>query len=116
MTTPSAARRLRRAFRPIRPISPAIRRRLQATVGLSVLVGGLTGLFVAGLHAVIVDVGWNHFASTSSWWVAALPLVGLLGSGLLLQLSHDRSSETTEEYVRAFHEPGGYVRLRSVPQ
>src|SRR5437763_16408595 len=84
-------------------------RHLLFVVLLSVLVGAVTGLTVAGVHALIVDGIWKRF-DRDMWWVVLLPIAGLLGSTLVLSLTRQRPTETTEEYVRVFHEPGGRMR------
>jgi len=89
--------------------------RLQLWIGLSVGVGAATGLVVAGLHLVIHSLVWKPLSLRSDLWVAALPFVGLGLATAILSLRHDPSPETTEAYVIAFHEPGGRMPLRRVP-
>jgi CIC family chloride channel protein len=90
------------------------RRELRVVIVLSVIVGILTGLAVAAVHAVIVDGIWNHL-DRDIGWVVLLPLAGLSASTFVLARTRERSTDTTEEYVHVFHEPGGRVRLASVP-
>jgi chloride channel protein, CIC family len=104
--------RLRR--RPLPDLS-ALRRRFKAVVLLSVVVGIVTGLIVAGVHELIVELTWGHLAGRGDWWIALLPVAGLLGSTAIILRTRDRSTETTEDYIRVFHDPRARVRLRSVP-
>jgi CIC family chloride channel protein len=97
-----------------RNVSQTFRQGLLAVIGLSVAVGVFTGLAVAGVHWLIVDVLWNRL-ERDAWWVVVLPLAGLVASTAVLELTRERSTQTTEEYIRVFHEAGARVRLRSVP-
>jgi CIC family chloride channel protein len=83
-------------------------------IGLSVVVGLLTGIAVAAVHAVIVDGLWDLF-DRDAWWVVLLPIGALLASTIVIGFTRERSTETTEEYIRVFHEPSGRVKLASVP-
>ncbi len=83
-------------------------------IGLSVVVGVLTGLAVGAVHAVIVDGLWKMF-DRDAWWVVLLPLGGLVASTIVIAITRERSTETTEDYIRVFHEPAGRINLASVP-
>jgi CIC family chloride channel protein len=102
-------------YRPIRPLAASLRKRFRITILLAVMVGGATGLVVAGVEAIINSATWGRVATSSSWWIIALPIVGLIASAMLLDRSKERSPDTTEEYIRVFHEPSGRMRLRSLP-
>ncbi|HLW16220.1 MAG TPA: hypothetical protein VKV69_02510, partial [Actinomycetota bacterium] len=78
-----------RLHRPIRPLAASIRSRFRVTILLAVLVGALTGLLVAGIEEAINAGTWGKIATSSSWWIIALPLAGLIVSALLL----DRTKE-----------------------
>jgi CIC family chloride channel protein len=82
---------------------------------MALVVGGLTGLGVAGIEEVINGVTWGKIASSSGWWIIGLPLAGLIVSALLLDRTEERLPDTTEDYIRVFHEPQGHMKLRSVP-
>jgi CIC family chloride channel protein len=90
------------------------RTELLVVVALSVLVGAVTGLVVAGLHAAIVDGLWDHL-ERDAWWVVLLPVGALVASSIALAATRDRSTDTTEAYVDVFHEPAARMRLASVP-
>jgi chloride channel protein, CIC family len=90
------SKRLRR----IAPIAATIRSRFRITIILAVFVGALTGGVVAGVERIINGVTWGQIASSSSW---------------LLDRTNERSPDTTEDYIRVFHEPQERIRLRSVP-
>jgi len=82
---------------------------------LSALVGVATGLVVALIDTIIVDWTWGPLSRRGDWWIALLPLAAVGVSSLILQMNRERSTETTEEYLRVFHDPEGRVRLASVP-
>ena len=105
----------RRRHRSIRPLAGDLRKRFQITIVLAVLVGGATGAVVAGIEKLINDDTWGTVATSSSWWIIFLPTAGLIASSLLLHRTKERSAETTEGYIRVFHDPQGRIRLRSVP-
>ena len=101
--------------RPIRRFPGRLRRRIRTTLLLAAAVGAATGLAVALVDSVIVDWTWGPLSRRSDWWIALLPLAGLGLSSALLQFTRERSTETTEEYIRVFHDRRARVRLRSVP-
>ncbi len=88
--------------------------RLQAQILVAVVVGASTGLVVAGLH-VVVFATWEPLSHRDDPWIAFLPLAGLLVAAAVLLLGRQRSTDTTEEYVRVFHTPGGRIDLAGVP-
>jgi chloride channel protein, CIC family len=94
---------------------PAAERfRLHAQIAVAVGVGAVTGIVVAGLHAVVFET-WEPLSRRNDWWIPLLPVLGLLAATAILRLGRQRSTETTEEYVRVFHDPGGRIDLRGVP-
>ena len=90
-------------------------RQLQVWIGLATIVGAVTGLGVTVLHLVIQEIAWGPISFRDSWWVPLLPLIGLVLSSWFVRLARDGSTETTEAYVRVFHDPESRIRLRSVP-
>ncbi|MHB8512282.1 MAG: chloride channel protein [Actinomycetota bacterium] len=82
-------------------------------VMLASAVGAVTGLLVAGLHTVILDWTWGPLSNRDDWWLIGLPVIGLLLATVFISLSRSRSTETTEEYIRVFHDPMGRISLRS---
>ena len=96
---------------------PALRRsrlRLHARILVATAVGAATGLVVAGLHAAIF-VTWEPLSRRHDWWIATLPIAGLLVATAILRAGRQASGATTEEYVRVFHSPEERIDLRSVP-
>jgi CIC family chloride channel protein len=91
-----------------------VRRQLQLVIGLSAVVGVATGLTIAGVNWLIVDLLWNHL-DRNAWWVVLLPAAGLVGATALIAVTRERSVDTTEEYIRVFHNPAGHIRLGAVP-
>jgi CIC family chloride channel protein len=77
-------------------------------------VGVATGLVVAGLHTVIF-LTWEPLSHEDAGWIAALPIIGLLASTAILRFGHQRSGDTTEEYVQVFHTPRERIHPRDVP-
>jgi CIC family chloride channel protein len=96
-------------------IALRLRGGLYVLVGASVAVGLVTGIAVAGLHWVIVDAIWNRLETRTQWWIALLPVAALLASSAVVFLTRDRSTATTEDYIRVFHDPAGHVRARAAP-
>src|ERR1041385_6258646 len=82
---------------------------------LAALVGASTGAIVTLIDKVINGWMWDKLSAHGDWWLAALPLIALVASSLLLWQTPERSTDTTEDYVRVFHDRRARVRLRSVP-
>jgi len=93
----------------------ATARRLRLWIVLAVVVGAATGLGVAAIHVVIETVSWGPLSHRSDWWIALLPIAALVGSTMLVGLTHERSTETTEDYIRVFHDPKARIRASTVP-
>ena len=104
-----------RRYPPIKPLAASLRARFRITILLALVVGAVTGLGVAGVEEMINQVTWGKIASSSSWWIIVLPIGGLITATLFLNQTRERTPDTTEEYVRVFHDPNGHVRLRSLP-
>jgi chloride channel protein, CIC family len=101
--------------RPIRRIPAQLRQKIRATLLLAAGVGAATGAIVALIDMIIVDWTWGPLSRRDDWWLALLPFAALALTSILLQFTRERSTETTEEYIRVFHDRRGRVRLRSVP-
>ena len=100
------------------PMSPgrlARLKRLRVWIGLSAAVGAVTGLGVTVLHLVIQEIAWRPLSLRSDWWIAVLPIGGLLASSFLVARTRDRSTETTEEFVRVYHDTRAHIRAESGP-
>jgi CIC family chloride channel protein len=110
-------------IRAIRPDSFSVRRdelrslmrRSREVVLLAAITGVLTGIGVR-LVEWVVDEGFARVRdSSSSWLPAVMPAIGLVASAIILRtLGGGVSSATSDEYLRAFHDPSYPVRLRHV--
>ncbi|MCY4273570.1 MAG: chloride channel protein [bacterium] len=81
------------------------RRAFPAMMVLSVLVGALVGLLVAGFEQLTVEVLLARLLAGPLWWQATAPVVGLMAAVAILRLlGRGATPSTSDEYVRAFHE------------
>ncbi len=89
-------------------------RRSREVVLLAAITGGLTGLFVRFFEYIVVEVTFERIIEGPLWVGAIAPGVGLLLSAILLQtLGNGASSATSDEYLRAFHDPEYPLRPRA---
>ena len=88
--------------------------RQNAQILVAVAVGAATGLLVAGLHWIVLGI-WAPLSHKDAWWVALLPLAGLLLSTAIVRTHRPVSTETTEEYIRVFHDASGRMDFRGAP-
>jgi CIC family chloride channel protein len=89
--------------------------RLRRLVVLAAATGTVTGLLVALFDTVIVDVLGDELADLPLWAVVVLPTVGLAVAAVALRVLGPATPETADAYLRAFHDPGQPLTLRSVP-
>lgn len=109
-----------RAFRPDsfsvrRDELRSLVRRSREVVLLAAITGVATGVAVR-VFEWFVDRCLEFVSESSSSWVpAVMPAVGLVVSAIILRYAGGRvSSATSDEYLRAFHDPSYPVRLRHV--
>jgi CIC family chloride channel protein len=88
-------------------------RRSREIVGLSAVVGLITGLAVAGFERV-VDAGLDELTSWPLWAAAAVPAVGLAATHVVVHAARI-NRETTDAYIRTYHTPGAVLPARSFP-
>ena len=88
-------------------------RRFHLTLVLSMAIGALTGLGVAGFDRV-VQPAIETLADQPLLVVALVPAAGLVVVNLLTVVWHDSDTATTDAYVRAYHQRGGTLRLSSL--
>jgi CIC family chloride channel protein len=87
-------------------------RRSKEVLLLAAIVGGLTGLGVAGFESA-VRAGLDVLDRAPVWVVAAAPLAGLTVAALALRwIGGGISPSTADEYLHAFHDPSHDLRLR----
>ena len=85
-------------------------RRFHLTLILSLVIGLLTGLGVAGFDSAIQPI-LNTLTAQPLLIVALVPAVGLIVVNVLNTVWGDGDTATTDAYVRAYHQRGGRLRL-----
>ncbi len=89
-------------------------RRSREVVLLAAITGALTGLFVRFFEYLVVEVVYEHIVQGPLWVGAIAPGIGLMLSAILLKtVGNGASSATSDEYLRAFHDPEYPLRLRA---
>jgi CIC family chloride channel protein len=89
-------------------------RRSREVVLLAAITGALTGLFVRFFEYVVVEVTFDRIVEGPLWVGAIAPGIGLMLAAVLLQtLGNGASSATSDEYLRAFHDPEYPLRPRA---
>lgn len=102
---------------PHRPRLRDLVRRPQQVLLLAGLTGVLVGLLVAGFERLTADALLDTALDQPLWVQAAAPTAGLLLAALCLRVGGPRlSPATSDEYIRAYHDPGGSLDLRAVPR
>lgn len=90
----------------------ALVRRSREAVLLAALTGVITGLVVRGFEWVVHDL-FEAVLDGPLWFVAIAPGIGLTIAALLLRtLGGGASPATSDEYLRAFHDPEYRLRPR----
>ena len=88
-------------------------RRSREVIGLAALVGGVAGVAVAGIEFAI-DSSLDEVSTWPLWAAALLPAVGLAVAHLVVRATHiDR--ETTDAYIRTYHEGTEVLPSRPLP-
>lgn len=89
-------------------------RRSREVVLLAAITGALTGLFVRFFEYIVVEVVYERIVHAPLWVGAIAPGIGLVLSAILLRtVGNGASSATSDEYLRAFHDPEYPLRLRA---
>jgi CIC family chloride channel protein len=92
----------------------ALVRRSREVVLLAALTGALTGLFVRFFEYLVIEVVFEHILEGPLWVGAIAPCVGLVLSAILLRtVGNGASPATSDEYLRAFHDPDYPLRPRA---
>jgi CIC family chloride channel protein len=84
-------------------------RRFHLTLMLSILIGVLTGLGVAGFDSAVQPM-IETLADQPLLVVALVPAAGLVVVNLLTVVWRDGDTATTDAYVRSYHQRGGRLR------
>ena len=89
-------------------------RRSREVVLLAAVTGALTGLFVRFFEYIVAEVALEALLH-APWWVGIFaPGIGLILSAILLRtLGNGASPATSDEYLRAFHDPEYPLRPRA---
>jgi CIC family chloride channel protein len=107
-------------MRALRPDSFEVRRdelrelvrRSREVVLLAAVTGVATGLGVRGFEYV-VDELYRRALAAPLWWGATAPAIGLIVAALTLRFAGGGASPaTSDEYLRAFHDPAYRLRPR----
>ena len=78
---------------------------------LAALTGVVTGLAVRGFEYLVDEI--YHEVLAAPLWVAAFaPALGLIAASICLKLGGGASPSTSDEYLRAFHDPAYRLRPR----
>lgn len=89
-------------------------RRSREVVLLAAITGSITGLIVRFFEYLVVEVSYEKVITGPLWIGAVAPGVGLALSAILLRtLGNGASSGTSDEYLRAFHDPEYPLRPRA---
>ncbi len=89
-------------------------RRSREVVLLAAITGAVTGLFVRFFEYLVVEVTFERIVEGPLWVGAVAPGIGLVLSAILLRtVGSGASSATTDEYLRAFHDPEYPLRPRA---
>jgi len=86
-------------------------RRSREAVVLAAITGVITGLFVRGFEYV-VEEAYHQLLEAPLWLAAIGPGIGLLLAAIILRLGGGASPSTSDEYLRAFHDPAYRLRPR----
>ncbi|MFW2336368.1 chloride channel protein [Ilumatobacter sp.] len=104
-------------MRALRPESFEVRRdelrqlvrRSREAVVLAAITGVVTGLAVRGFE-FLVEEAYHQVLEAPLWLAAIAPGIGLVFAAIILRLGGGASPSTSDEYLRAFHDPA--YRLR----
>jgi len=89
-------------------------RRSREVVLLAAITGAITGLFVRFFEYFVAEVALHWVLDGPVWVGAVAPGIGLMLSAMLLHtLGNGASPATSDEYLRAFHDPEYPLRPRA---
>ncbi len=87
-------------------------RRSREVVLIAAITGVVTGLFVRGFEYVVEEM-YDAVLEAATWQTALAPVLGLILSAIILRVG-GASSSTSDEYLRAFHDPAYRLRPKYV--
>jgi len=89
-------------------------RRSREVVLLAAVTGALTGLGVRFFEFVVAEVAFDRVLHGPLWVAAIAPGLGLVATALILRfVGNGASPATSDEYLRAFHDPEYPLRPRA---
>ena len=89
-------------------------RRSREVVLLAAITGALTGLLVRFFEYIVVEVILERVVHGPLWFAAIAPGVGLIITAIILHtVGAGASPATSDEYLRAFHDPEYPLRVRA---
>lgn len=93
----------------------ALARRSHEVVFMAALTGAVVGLVVAGFDRLVVHGAFDHVLELPAAAMAAMPAVGLVLANVVRRtLGGGVSPATSDEYLRAFHEPTHRLTVRAM--
>ncbi|NNE11379.1 MAG: chloride channel protein, partial [Ilumatobacter sp.] len=106
-------------MRALRPESFEVRRdelrklvrRSREVVLLAAVTGVVTGLAVRGFEYLVEEL-YHQVLEAPLWLTAISPAIGLVAAALILRVGGSASPSTSDEYLRAFHDPAYRLRPR----
>lgn len=88
-------------------------RRSRDVILLAAITGAVTGLAVRAFEYAVLEVAYERLIHQDLWMIAVAPVVGLIMSAMILQWAgNGATSATSDEYLRAFHDPAYTLRIR----
>jgi CIC family chloride channel protein len=89
-------------------------RRSREVVLLAAITGAITGVFVRFFEYFVVEVIFERIVEAPLWVGAIAPGIGLVLSAILLHtVGAGATAATSDEYLRAFHDPEYPLRPRA---
>lgn len=80
---------------------------------IAAVTGAVVGVAVRGFEYLVVEVFYHRLVEQELWLLALAPVGGLILSSMLLKYAGGGvSSATSDEYLRAFHDPNYVLRIR----
>lgn len=89
-------------------------RRSREVVLLAAVTGAITGLGVRFFEFIVAEVAFHRLLHAPLWFLAIAPGLGLVASAIILRVvGNGATPATSDEYLRAFHDPEYPLRPRA---
>ncbi|MGK0274764.1 MAG: CIC family chloride channel protein, partial [Ilumatobacter sp.] len=89
-------------------------RRSREVVLLAAITGAITGLGVRFFEFFVLEFAFDRVLHGPLWFAAIAPGLGLVGSAVILRtIGNGATPATSDEYLRAFHDPEYPLRPRA---